>query len=293
MQKYSTNYDLAFVNSYSKPWENNALSQDLDKMRKDFGVLKAQLKCDVVPCISSFVCAPETFYASNIAQIIEASKRFGAVANGDFAAFVWDGEADTSITAGVRDSIPLQNLVKALCSQDIKKPIKTDVYLFGNAETQTDWGLQDIINRIEVPDPTALDAMSVNAYPIKVIKGATNTDRTSTTSTMNFAGIGFKGGNARLVTNIKLLKCLKVHLEYVDIDGNVPFSTIEFCSTYDGYTLVTEYSYAAGPSAVISNSSLVSKANNASLAFKFTNTSSQIKENYRQMIRGVIICSDW
>lgn len=294
VQKYSTNYDLVFVNSYSKPWgSGDLLAQDLDKMRKDYGVLKAQVKCPVVPCISAFGSAPETFYASNLGQIIKASKIFGTIDGGNFAAFVWDGEADTSITSAVRDSSALQGLVRYLTAQQSRKPLRTDVYLFGNAETQTDWGLKDVINRIASPDSSATDPMNVNAYPIKIKQGATNTDRTSTTSNMNYSGIGFKGANARLVTTIELLKYLKLHLEYVNVDGDVPFSTIEFCSTYDAYDLVTEYSYAATDNSVIEGSYTISQPNISSLAFKYTNTSAVVKGFYRQLLRGLIVCTDW
>ena len=294
VQKYSTNYDMVFVNSYSMRWSTgDTLAQDLDKMRKDYGVLKAQVKAPVIPAISAFTMQPNSMYASDVNQVVNASKRFAKVAGGNFAAFIWDGEADAGISGAVRDNATLQNLVKSITEQPQTKPLKTDVYLFGNAETQTDWGLNDISKHIARPDPTASDPMTINAYPTKIAHGATNTDRSSTTSTMNYAGVGFKGAAARLVTDIDLHKYLKLYLEYVNIDGDVPFSTLEFCSSYNGYDFNTEYSYAAGAGGIIDGSYIMSNPDKSFLCFKFINTSLVVKDKYRQLIRGAIITSDW
>ena len=293
VQKYSTNYDMVFVNSYSMRWANNdALAQDLDKMRRDYGVLKAQVKAPVIPAISAFTMRPNSMYASDVNQVVNASKIFAKVAGGNFAAFVWDGEADASINGAVRDNTVLQDLVKTITEQPQSKPLKTDVYLFGNANTQTDWGLDSIIQQIAVADPTAATPMNINAYPVKIKKGTTDTDRTSTTSDMNYAGIAFKGCDAVLVTKINLRKYLKLHLEYVNVDGNVPFSTIVFGATSDGYNIDSVENHAVYNSGII-NGSYVVPSQNSMLAIKFVNTSAVIKDKYRQLIRGVIITSDW
>ena len=293
VQKYSTNYDLVFVNSYSMRWATgDALAQDLDKMRRDYGVLKAQVKAPVIPAISAFTMRQNSMYASDVNQVVKASKIFAKVSGGNFAAFVWDGEADASINRAVRDNTVLQDLVKTITEQPQSKPLRTDVYLFGNANTQTDWGLNDIIKHIARPDPTSSDPMTINAYPIKIKHGTTDTDRTSTTSTMNYAGVGFKGANARLVTDIELHKYLKLHLEYVNVDGNVPFSTIIFGATNDGYNFDSVENHAVYNNRIIDGSYIV-PSQNSMLAIKFFNTSAVIKDKYRQLIRGVIITSDW
>jgi hypothetical protein len=294
VQNYSTEYDIVFVNSYSKKWSSyDPLAQDLDKMRRDYGVLKAQIGTHTIPCVGSFAFSG-SLYADNITQIVNSARIFGTVANGDFAAFVWDGEADAQITAAVRDNTQLQSLVMELCNQVLKKPVHTDVYLFGNAATQTDWGLRDILDRISKPDPVATDGMTINSYPVKVSYGAANTDRESNISTLEYAGVAFKGSDAKLTTGIKLRKYLKTYLEYVNIDGDVPNSTIELCSTYDGYNLNTEVTIPVEQvNSIIQGSYIISRAHKTSLVFKFMNRSAVIKDKYRQLVRGVIICSDW
>ena len=295
-QKYSTKYDIVFVNSYSKIWNNeySYFSQDLDKMRRDYGVLKAQIKSRTIPCVSAFTFSGN-LYAHDVDQVVAASTIFGTVANGDFAAFVWDGEADAEITAAVRDNTKLQNLVKGLCESTRGIKHEMDVYLFGGTNLQTQWGLNEVLRKLQVPDVSTESPMTINSYPIKInYNPEVDDDRNSTTSGYAFAGIGFKGGTARIVTNIKLRKYLKLVLEYVNVDNDVPSSTFEFCSTEDGYTLKSEYIKAVESTNInIETSVLVSNPNNTHLAIRFKNESAIIKSKYRQLLRGIIISSDW
>lgn len=298
-QKYSKNYDMVLVNSYSMKYTTDAstwFQEDLKKFRGDFGVIKSQVGTNVrvIPCVSMFSFSnTANFFSADVDQIVKSSEYFAKVSNGDYASFVWDGEADAQITGSVRDTAKFQELSVRLSKQP-RLQFKTDVIKFGGVSTvSTDWGINEIIEHVIRKDPDSADAfIFAGAYPIVLRNGASETDRTSPaiTAGTTISGIGFKSVDGMILTDITFAKNLRLHLEAFSptavLNGN--FSVIS--SNDGGYTSTMRFSAGVSGNTVL-DYNIPSDPTFGKIALNLSDSNNTA--NYRKFLRGVIISSDW
>lgn len=293
-QLFSKNYDIAFVDSYSRVWNSGvALDNDLKKMRFDYGCIKAQTGLSrVIPVVSAFTDSGG-YYASSESQVIAASKIFGTIFAGNFGAFVWDGAGDPNITGRVRTSQNLQGLVKGLASQKVRKMLTTEVYLFGGAPGNTMWPITNLLGKIPVKDASSSDAyVFANAYPVRVKTGQSDTDRTTTIANSDYAGIGFKGAFATMLTTIKFRKNVRGYLEYFNIFGNTNGVFSIFSTNDAGYSIVLRYNDALAGNKVLDFNTSAGSNVDDTIVFRIENTG-DTTPYYRKFLRGLLVCCDW
>ena len=292
-QLFSKNYDIAFVDSYSRVWSSGvALDNDLKKMRFDYGCIKAQTGLSrVIPVVSAFTDAGG-YYASSEAQVIAASKVFGTVFGGNFGAFVWDGVGDANITGCVRSNPNLQAMVKGLASQRTRNTLVTEAYLFGGTPRNTMWPITGLLDKIPVKDPSSSDPYVFgNAYPVRVKTGVTDTDRTTTIANSDYSGIGFKGAFASMLTNIKCRKNVRGHMEYFNIIGGTSGAFSIFSTNDAGYTVTLRYNEALRGNKVL-DFNVTTGVPDDTLIFRVENTGDSISV-YRKFLRGLLVCCEW
>lgn len=293
-QLFSKNYDIAFVDSYSRVWTSGvALDNDLKKMRFDYGCIKAQTGLSrVIPVVSAFTDSGG-YYASSESQVIAASKIFGTIFGGNFGAFVWDGVGDPNITGRVRTSQNLQGLVKGLASQKVRKMLTTEVYLFGGAPGNTMWPITNLLDKIPVKDASSSDAyVFSNAFPVRVKTGSSNTDRTTTIANSDYAGIGFKGSFANMLTTIKFRKNVRGYLEYFNIFGNTNGVFSIFSTNDAGYSIVLRYDDALAGNKVLDFNTSAGSSVDDTIVIRIENTG-DTTPYYRKFLRGLLVCCDW
>ena len=293
-QLFSTNYDIAFVDSYSRVWTSGvALDNDLKKMRFDYGCIKAQTGLSrVIPVVAAFT-GSGGYYASSESQVIAASKVFGTVFGGNFGAFVWDGVGDANITGRVRTNPNLQGLVKGLASQRVRKMLTTEVYLFGGTPSNTMWPITSLFDKIPVRDTSSSDPyVFSNSYPVRVKTGATDTDRTTTIASSDYAGIGFKGSFATFLTTIKFRKNVRGYLEYFNIFSGTSGVFSVFSTNDAGYTITLRYNDGLSGNKVLDFNTTAGANVNDTLAFRIENTG-DVTTYYRKFLRGLLVCCDW
>lgn len=294
-QRFSRNYDVAFVNSYARIWTSgNALEQDLAKMRFDFGTVKAMTGVDrVIPVISAFAFNGEA-YTSNIDQIVASSSIFGTVAKGSFGAFVWDGYGDPKIIDRVKTNKKLQDMVRSLNSTPVRKELATEAVLFGGSnDSGYWWPLTDIIKSIPAKDPsTAMENLATKSYPIILTSGATNTDRTFTSiPNAKYSGIAFKGSNACFITTIKARANIRCVMQYLS-PTLVPIGKLSLVTTPDGgYTISTINEVELNRTTRINFNAKVT-ATDSTIGISVTNHEADATF-YRRFLMGIIICCDW
>ncbi|QNY05115.1 hypothetical protein IC769_10400 [Acinetobacter seifertii] len=126
---------------------DDKVKSDLRNFRLSYGVIKSQVNVRVIPCVSMFTFNPSAnFFSDNADQIVAASEAFAKVSNGDYSAFIWDGEADNQITGSVRDTPVFQDLSFRISKQP-RLNLQTDVIKFGGFnDIQTDFGVSEIIH---------------------------------------------------------------------------------------------------------------------------------------------------
>lgn len=292
-QLFSKNYDIAFVDSYSRVWSSGvALDNDLKKMRFDYGCIKAQTGLSrVIPVVSAFTDSGG-YYASSEAQVIAASKVFGTVFGGNFGAFVWDGVGDANITGRVRSNPNLQALVKGLASQRTRNMLVTEAYLFGGTPSNTMWPITGLLDKIPVKDASSSDPYVFSgAYPVRVKTGATDTDRTTTIANSDYAGIGFKGSFASMLTSIKCRKNVRGYMEYFNIFSSTS-GTFSIFSTNDaGYTVTLRYNDALSGNKVL-DFNVTPGVPDDTLIFRVENSGDSTTV-YRKFLRGLLVCCEW
>jgi len=300
-QKFSVNYDTAFVDSYSRYYASGTYAQwlkdDLNKFRFDVGAISQMTGLRVIPVVSAFIGnSSDTYYSRDVNQIVPASTIFGKIAEGDFGAFIWDG-ASASFSGVVRNNAALKALVKELASQRKRKPVMFSAYLFGGTPVSTKWGIQNLINGRKITDATTSDAnVQGNSYPIRLRTGASETDRTTTISSSDYSGIGFKGAFASWNSGLRTGVHVRLHLEYFNLGGS-PNGTFSLLSTDDnGYTISNSlYSAAITSGNVISADILpsdISVSPESTLVFRVS-VGGDATTLYRKFIRGLVVCSDW
>lgn len=300
-QVFSTNYDVAFVDSYSRYYPSGTYDQwlkdDLNKFRYDFGGVSQMTGLKVIPVVSAFVAnSSDVYYSRDVDQIVSASTIFGKVAEGNFGAFVWDGVSG-SFAGVVRDTAKLRSLVKDLASQRKRKPIKFSAVLFGGSPSQTKWGIQQIIDTRKITDASTSDPnVQGNSYPIRLRTGVSETDRTTTTAGADYSGVGFKGAFASWNSGIRTGKHIRLSLEYFNMLSS-DAGTFSVISTDDnGYTISSAlYSSGVGSSTVI-NADItpgdIGVSPDSTLILRVT-VSGDVTTLYRKFIRGLIVTSDW
>lgn len=300
-QVFSTNYDIAFVDSYSRYYSSGTYAQwlkdDLNKFRYDFGGISQMTGLKVIPVVSAFVAnSSDVYYSRDVDQIVSASTIFGKVAEGNFGAFVWDGVSG-SFAGVVRNTAKLKSLVKDLASQRKRNPIKFSAIIFGGSPSQTKWGIQQIIDTRKITDSSTSDPnVQGNSYPIRLRTGASETDRTTTTASSDYSGIGFKGAFASWNSGIRTGKHIRLSVEYFNILSSAA-GTFSVISTDDnGYTISSAlYSSGVGSSTVI-NADItpgdIGVSPDSTLILRVT-VSGDVTTLYRKFIRGLIVTSDW
>jgi len=300
-QVFSTNYDVAFVDSYSRHYSSGTYAQwlkdDLNKFRYDFGAVGQMTGLKVIPVVSAFVgSASETYYSRDVDQIVSASTIFGKVAEGNFGAFVWDGVAG-SFAGVVRNTPKLKNLVKSLASQRKRKPVKFSAYLFGGTAEQTIWDIQPLIDARKITDSSTSDPnVQGNSYPIRLKTGASETDRTTTTANSDYSGVGFKGAFGSWNSGIRTGKHVRLSVEYFNLNA-LSAGAFSLISTDDnGYTISSAL-YAAGISGnTVINADItpgdIGVNPDSTLILRLT-VAGDTTTLYRKFIRGLIVTSDW
>lgn len=69
-------------------------------MRLDFGVISKMTEIpNVIPVVGAFLFSGSNI-SGDIDQVVGGAEIFGAAGNGNFGAFVWDGEADPVLLTG-------------------------------------------------------------------------------------------------------------------------------------------------------------------------------------------------
>lgn len=294
-QLFSTNYDVAFVDSYSRVWSSgDPLTQDLSKFRFDYGTIKAMTGLDrVIPVISTFT-DKGGYYASaaDVDRIIEASRTFASINKGSYGAFTWDGYGDSNITGRVRTNSKFQSLVKELNAQPVKTELVTEAYLFGGTPENTKWGIQQLYSKIPTKDPNSTSAYaSTNAYPLRLVTGSTDTDRTTLLANADYSGIGFKGSFGSFVTNIKARKYCRFTLEAFDIINPLRGTFSVFTTDDGGYNITKRFEAGLSGNTTL-NFNVKTFSPNDHLVFQIQNDGDTTSV-YRKFLRGLIVCSDW
>lgn len=300
-QVFSTNYDVAFVDSYSRHYTSGTYAQwlkdDLNKFRFDMGAISQMTGLRVIPVVSAFVeNTSNDYYSRDINQIVPASRILGKVAEGDFGAFVWDG-ASANFDGVVRDNSTLKSLCKELSSQRKRKPVKFQAYLFGGTPSSTKWGILNLIRQRMITDSSTSDGnVQGYSYPIRLRTGTTETDRTTTNSGYDFSGLAFSGAFASWNSGIRIGVHTRLHLEYFNLGPALP-GTFQLRATDDnGYT-ISEPTYATGLNANAVFSADITPGDigvnpDSTMVFRmdFLDDTTTVK---RKFLRGLVISSDW
>ncbi|EHY2524169.1 hypothetical protein K4A50_004984, partial [Escherichia coli] len=218
--KFSRNYDVFLVNSYSMYYSSGSLQErvdkDLGKMRTDIGgcmmVTGSARIIPVVQTFSQFETNPvegiHGSYCFDVDQIVSAARVFGKTGNGDFAAFCWDNGFTTTLAKEVK----YQTLVKELVNHADKGEIyRTEPILFGGVggypgRVQYPLGCLNAIQTYKDPLNTIDNWLGGGAAPVRLMTGSSETPLRTTLPGVDTSGIGFNKTFSRLVTTKSLLK---------------------------------------------------------------------------------------
>ena len=298
LQIFSQNYDQVYVDSYSRRASNGDVNKDLEVMRIHYCLVKAMTKCDKVIPVCGLFQFKGAHYTDNVQQILAAAKIFSTVDGGNWGAFVWDGEGDTNITSNIRDNLDFKNFAKEVNKQrDIKKPV-TDILLFGGRDTETDWGLSEVFDKIVFKDPKTDPNEPINgfSYPITLKKSTNETSRTTATlpsDVQSISGIGFFGNWAASVLNIKLRKNMRICLR---LENTVPSGVTNFAlfeTTDNGYNNTLLWQDDLQSANVLTyEASIKPKNPDANLVILVREPESTVQQ-YRKIMLGYIINTDW
>lgn len=172
-----------------------------------------------------FCCGNFTYngncYPSDKAQVLAATKIFATVDGGNWCAFVWDGTGDKNILSRVRYNSDFQQLCRNINAQLVREKKVTDVYIFGGLAADGKLAISTLISNISVKDPSTTDGYVFSkSYPLRVVDGATNSDRVVSGITgADYSGIGFWGPFASFFSTIKARKKTRCYLEFFNIQG--------------------------------------------------------------------------
>lgn len=301
-RSFSQNYDIAFVDSYSKYYSEGTyadwLQRDVSKFRYDFGAIGCMTGLKVIPVVSAFVATPsDSIYSRDIEQIIPASTIFGKVGEGNFGAFVWDA-ASASFPGTVRSNSRLRRMCQDLASQRKRPAIKFEAYLFGgDGIGETHWPLLDLYRARNVLDPsTNVVNVQSNAYPMRLLTGASDTDATTTLGGVDISGLGFKGDYAAYNSGIRLGRNFEFRLMYKDLGQGLTGWFRLLSSNNNGYSTsdvlyaddLTQNKFLSGR--VTAANARVSPDGTVIIRVE---TASDTSTSYRKFLRGILISSDW
>lgn len=306
---WSYNYDIFLVDSYSMYYASGTaatkLDRDLGKMRTDFAAaMKMTGQAKVIPCFQAYA-QPEASpvegisgsYASDITQIVAASKVFGKVGNGDFACFVWDG----GMTSNVRNTASFQSLVREVASHSGKGEIyRTEPIIFGGVGSVYQRELHDILAVTSRKDPeNSTDSwLGGGAWPVRLATGASETPIRTTTANINIAGIGFRNSFSRLVTTKSLLKYFTGFAVFENYGAALtqPASFNLYSTPDGGYSNTVRYSTGVTAGTPFRFSSLMTNSYDGigeDASFGLTVEAADIQANYRRFIYGMFAATNW
>ncbi|WP_431645060.1 hypothetical protein, partial [Enterobacter hormaechei] len=255
--KFSRNYDVFLVDSYSMYYASGSLQErvdkDLGKMRTDLGgcmmVTGSARIIPVVQTFSQFETNPvegiHGSYCFDVDQIVAAARIFGKTGNGDFAAFCWDNGFTTTLAKEVK----YQGLVKELVNHADKGEIlRTEPILFGgvggvSGRVQYPLGCLNAIQTYKDPLNTIDNWLGGGAAPVRLLTGPSETPLRTTSAGVDISGIGFNKTFSRLVTTKSLLKFFTGFAVFENY-GNplLKPASFEVYSTSDGgYTETLRY----------------------------------------------------
>lgn len=298
-QWYSTNYDLVFVDSYSTATTGTLqqrIDQDLIKMRLDFGVIQQMTGVKrTIPCIGTFLFSGSNI-SGDIDQVVGGCKVFGTAGNGEFAAFVWDGEADPGITSRLRTNDTLRKVIKDLASKVYYKHLDTKTYLFGGSGVSKHWPLQELLKDVMPADTSSSDQkITKNAWPTRIISGSGNGDHETTQAGVDVSGIAFKTSDAALCLSSRYSRGVGAWLEISNLNGGNPINGIFFMGkSIDGirYEDIASVSLTSSQTFMFGfkpdDYSAIGTA--PVIHFSFPAGTSPF---YRAFMRGAIVLADW
>ncbi|WP_249508751.1 phage head-binding domain-containing protein [Escherichia coli] len=310
--KFSRNYDVFLVNSYSMYYSSGSLQErvdkDLGKMRTDIGgcmmVTGSARIIPVVQTFSQFETNPvegiNGSYCFDVDQIVSAARVFGKTGNGDFAAFCWDNGFTTTLAKEVK----YQTLVKELVNHADKGEIyRTEPILFGGVggypgRVQYPLGCLNAIQTYKDPLNTIDNWLGGGAAPVRLMTGSSETPLRTTLPGVDTSGIGFNKTFSRLVTTKSLLKYFTGFAVFENY-GNplLKPASFEVCSTTDGgYTEALRYTTEVTAGSSFRFSSLMTNSYDGigdCAVFALSVDPSDALDNYRRIIYGLFISTNW
>ncbi|EMI3951721.1 hypothetical protein JJP89_00010 [Enterobacter hormaechei] len=310
--KFSRNYDVFLVDSYSMYYASGSLQErvdkDLGKMRTDLGgcmmVTGSARIIPVVQTFSQFETNPvegiHGSYCFDVDQIVAAARIFGKTGNGDFAAFCWDNGFTTTLAKEVK----YQGLVKELVNHADKGEIlRTEPILFGgvggvSGRVQYPLGCLNAIQTYKDPLNTIDNWLGGGAAPVRLLTGPSETPLRTTSAGVDISGIGFNKTFSRLVTTKSLLKFFTGFAVFENY-GNplLKPASFEVYSTSDGgYTETLRYTTGVTAGSAFRFSGRMTNDYDGigdGAVFSLSIDPSDAVDNYRRIIYGLFISTNW
>ncbi|HFF8663232.1 TPA: phage head-binding domain-containing protein [Escherichia coli] len=310
--KFSRNYDVFLVNSYSMYYSSGSLQErvdkDLGKMRTDIGgcmmVTGSARIIPVVQTFSQFETNPvegiHGSYCFDVDQIVSAARVFGKTGNGDFAAFCWDNGFTTTLAKEVK----YQTLVKELVNHADKGEIyRTEPILFGGVggypgRVQYPLGCLNAIQTYKDPLNTIDNWLGGGAAPVRLMTGSSETPLRTTLPGVDTSGIGFNKTFSRLVTTKSLLKYFTGFAVFENYGNPLlkPASFEVYSTTDGGYTETLRYTTGVTAGSSFRFSGLMTNSYDGigdCAVFALSVDPSDALDNYRRIIYGLFISSNW
>ncbi|MCD6764197.1 phage head-binding domain-containing protein [Escherichia coli] len=310
--KFSRNYDVFLVNSYSMYYSSGSLQErvdkDLGKMRTDIGgcmmVTGSARIIPVVQTFSQFETNPvegiNGSYCFDVDQIVSAARVFGKTGNGDFAAFCWDNGFTTTLAKEVK----YQTLVKELVNHADKGEIyRTEPILFGGVggypgRVQYPLGCLNAIQTYKDPLNTIDNWLGGGAAPVRLMTGSSETPLRTTLPGVDTSGIGFNKTFSRLVTTKSLLKYFTGFAVFENYGNSLlkPASFEVYSTTDGGYTEALRYTTEVTAGSSFRFSGLMTNSYDGigdCAVFALSVDPSDALDNYRRIIYGLFISTNW
>lgn len=310
--KFSRNYDVFLVNSYSMYYSSGSLQErvdkDLGKMRTDIGgcmmVTGSARIIPVVQTFSQFETNPvegiNGSYCFDVNQIVSAARVFGKTGNGDFAAFCWDNGFTTTLAKEVK----YQTLVKELVNHADKGEIyRTEPILFGGVggypgRVQYPLGCLNAIQTYKDPLNTIDNWLGGGAAPVRLMTGSSETPLRTTLPGVDTSGIGFNKTFSRLVTTKSLLKYFTGFAVFENYGNPLlkPASFEVYSTTDGGYTEALRYTTEVTAGSSFRFSGLMTNSYDGigdCAVFALSVDPSDALDNYRRIIYGLFISTNW
>lgn len=310
--KFSRNYDVFLVDSYSMYYASgtldNRISRDLGKMRTDLGGCMAVTgSARIIPVVQTFsqfesnpVEGVHGSYCFDVDQIVGAARIFGKTGNGDFAAFCWDNGFTTTLA----NEPKYQKLVAELVNHSGKGEIyKTEPIVFGgvgnvSGRIQYPLGCLNAISAAKDPLNTVDSWLGGGSAPVRVTTGSSETPLRTTTPGIDISGIGFNKTFSRFVTTKSLLKYFTGFFVFENVGAPLTKPTaFEVYSTADGgYTETLRYTTGVTAGSAYRFSGLMTTDYDGigeSAVFSLSVDGADVSVNYRRIIYGLFISTNW